>query len=375
MGRPRAARSLSEHNVKGVSDHYYHDFVPNLSIPYGFSDAENIPGQAWLSPTETHHSFDMVADRIDVEKSNHFGQTTDITGGYRARLPSRSSCAEDFPENISMSFDHDHEPTYNPTGLHDHTDLRPGFDQSLRQDGHMAEVFLKLSSLQFDLQRRREKLMGAESDHNFITRAAELDSMMCIIGDVCHVTRDLLSQGAAWKLHESKQERLLMSFESSPATFMLILTIVLEALNIYEVLVRNSNKEDPVTLAPRSSYEISVGASSTLPRTLSSAVFPATPESCSSSSDRDAARGTTAPPSMAFAIGSFMTCQYLNEVLVLTTVDLHLSIFDCFFHRFKNQSLAPSVLSSVDAGKTRTSQLRLEIKTLIEVSKQCWNSA
>ncbi|MCJ1384007.1 hypothetical protein MMC17_007122 [Xylographa soralifera] len=370
MGRPRATRSLSEHGIKDMSVPFHPDLVPHFSLQYAFSDAENDPDQAWLSPPETYQSFDMAVSQATMEKSDHFNRATDVNSGHPTHLSSRSGCSEDSQGLMSS----DHEFAFESVRVRDHADLHQGFDQPVRQDGRMAEVFLKLSSLQFDLQRRREQLTGPESGHNFITRAAGLDSIMCTISDVCRVARDQFSKGTAWRFHDSKHEPLPTAHESSLATFMLILMIVLEALNIYEVLVRNSSKDDPVTLRPKNSYEISAGPNSMLPRTLSSVAFPATPESCSSSSERDVARASIMPPAMTFAIGSFMSCEYLNEILVLTAVDLHLSLFDCFFHRFKNQALAPSVMSSVDTGKTRTSQLRLKIKTIIEVSKQCWNS-
>ena len=290
--------------------------------------------------------------------------------GHPLHLPPRSGGSEDFQGLISS----DQGFAFNSIRAHDHVHLHQGFEPPVQQDGRMAEVFLRLSSLQFDLQRRREQLTGPESNHNFLTRAAELDSIMCTISNVCRVARDLFFKGGAWRLHDSKHEPPPTALESSPATFMLVLTIVLEALNIYEVLIRNSSKDDPVTLGSKSPYEISAGPNSILPRALSSIAFPATPESRSSSLDRDVARASMVPPAMTFALGTFVSCEYLNEILVLTAVDVHLSLFDCFFHRIKNQSFAHSVMSSVDAGKTRTSQLRSEIKTIIEVSKQCWNS-
>ena len=293
-----------------------------------------------------------------------------ISSGCSTHLPSRSGCSEDFKGLLSS----DHGFAFGSIRVHDHTDLHQGYEQPIRHDGRIAEVFLKLSSLQFDLQRRREQLTGSESSHTFLTRAVELDSIMCTISDVCRVARELFSQGTAWRFHDSTHEPPPIALESSPATFMLMLTIVLEALNIYEMLVRNSSKDDPAAKGSNKSCEIGAGPHSKLPRIRSSIAFPATPESCSSSSDRDVSRTSMLPATMTFAIGAFVSCEYLNEILVLTTVDLHLSLFDCFFHRIKNQPLAHSVMSSVDAGKTRTSQLRFEIKTIIEVSKQCWNS-
>ena len=78
MGRPRAPRSLSEHNIKDMTVPYHPDVLPNLSLQYTFSDAENDPEQTWLSPTETYKPFDMATTQVTAEKNNHFSPTTDI---------------------------------------------------------------------------------------------------------------------------------------------------------------------------------------------------------------------------------------------------------------------------------------------------------
>ena len=78
MGRPRATRSVSEHNIKDTSVPYHPDLVPDLSLQYAFSDPANDPDQAWLSPTETYHSFDMAAGQITTEKKSHFSHATNI---------------------------------------------------------------------------------------------------------------------------------------------------------------------------------------------------------------------------------------------------------------------------------------------------------
>lgn len=63
----------------------------------------------------------------------------------------------------------DHELAFEFAGHYNHPDALQEFDQPNQQDVHTANIFLKLSSLQFDLQRQRDQLMAAGLGHNDIT--------------------------------------------------------------------------------------------------------------------------------------------------------------------------------------------------------------
>ena len=275
-----------------------------------------------------------------------------------------------FNATTSLSLDHDFP--FDLVGDWDTANSNPSqssasmllqqYDQPGPNEDQKANIFLRLSNLQFDLHRRRDELMTAEAGMNSIIEATGLDSIFSTISDVCTVGRNILC----------KKECASADVDFNAAIFMLILTIILEVLNIYEVLVRIAEKEGPPREEQSGFHGTDIGLRPTPSRHQGLVSFPPTPESSASSAPHIGTQSLPAPVPMLFAIGSFTTSQYLNQVLVLTAMELHLSFIDRFFLRFKHRSLASCVLLSVSEGMSRTEQLRSNIRTILEESKQHW---
>ena len=82
--------------------------------------------------------------------------------------------------------------------------------------------------------------------------------------------------------------------------------------------------------------------------------------------------GSGRPSSISTALLASSLTSYTNlkQVLVLAVMDLQVSLFDHFLHCFKDRSVVCNVASSLVRGREKTTQVRQDLKGLLEASRK-----
>lgn len=295
-------------------------------------------------------------------------------------IPSSLQLAESFPfqqtySDITTQYvgDHHCQDQISPYISTSESNQSIFTDTSCQPGDPLLDGFSELLNIQLDLHRQRDQLTSTEPDTHDIAQVAGLGSILKTVSAICTVTHDILRKSNTLNVSTPMATPLALggTVMNGP-TFLLTLTIIREGLNIYEVLVRIAH-----TIASHETHDFGQSAANIRAERMSchgslddstSMVDP-----CSYFIDQNAARGTSSSTAVPLASSLLTSCAILNEILVLTVMDLHLSFFDHFFLCCKDRSVGPSVASSLIEGSMKTGQVRQVIKAILDTSKKPWD--
>lgn len=234
----------------------------------------------------------------------------------------------------------------------------------------LLNTFLKLTNLQFDLHHQRDQLAISEPDNKSLNQVPGLASILQTSSAICTIAHSILRRegGTNVDANLSKDSTPILSTPTNKATLLLMLTIILEDLKLFEVLVRISKKgalagnqkSTNAEMGRNVEYRCSDGNPSSI-------------DPCSFFVNLNAGSGSASSVSTALLVSSVTSCTNLKQVLVLTVMDLQLSFFGRFLHHFEDHSVGPNVASSLVDGVKKMRQVRQDLRGTLDVLQNPWD--
>lgn len=233
----------------------------------------------------------------------------------------------------------------------------------------LLDVFLALSNLQFDLHRQRDQLAKIEPGIKAFNQVTGLASILRASSAICTIAHSILrrEEGISFDASSIKASTSIFDTATNDATLLLLLTIILEGLNLLETLVRISKTSALNRHQNLADFEIGHQPEYQWPdgETLSS-------DPCSFFINLNA-WSESSSISTALITSSLTSHANLKQVLVLTVIDLQLFSFGRVLDSLKDRSLGPKVASSLSEGRKKTSQVRVEVEETLRVSTKPWD--
>ena len=217
----------------------------------------------------------------------------------------------------------------------------------------LLDDYARLCNCQYDLQCRRTHFSAQLSDSTMMLAEMEkLDGTLQSVNDLCNIAGDFLSKSAG----------------RAQLPILLTRNTITEALQLYGIIVQL------VARKPQAKAMILGNDCACQHRELA-AKGPNTISDCPSMSNLmgpDEVDQSTPTQPNGWTIGAFVPGPEMNQILLLSALDLHLSVFERFFHFLSKQPTAKNMSSTPCEGNAETRHLRSKVQRLSETLKKEW---
>lgn len=293
-----------------------------------------------------------IADPTSTSPYNYAGLTTHFSQrlDQSPYLPQKSSMT-DQPEDAMIQ---------KPSKLAFGTDTH-----DCTASNRLLDDYARLCNCQYDLQCRRTHFSAQLSNSTtMIAEVEKLDGTLQSVNDLCNIARDFLSKSAG---REERSSDGASRF-SDRAIILLTRNTITEALQLYSVIVQLVARKPQAKAA-------GLGPACACQRRDLAAGGPNTISDCSSTSNTlgpDEVDQITSTQFNGWTIGAFVPGPEMNQILLLSALDLHLSVFERFFHFLSQQPTARNTPSTPCEGNADTRHLRSKVQRLSETLRKEW---
>ena len=215
---------------------------------------------------------------------------------------------------------------------------------STRDNNINLQSFARLSELQFDLHQHRGRLLVADGlVFESLPEVPSLDLVLGTIDQVREVVDGIMRREDLTRpAHDSSAQQAVELLPYSSGLKLLALIIIRESLDVHQILIGIASNSKFLKSAMISGGDL-------LP--ISSQM-------------------TKADSSARFNLGSLTTSEKMNQILVLTIIDLHIISFHKFLHSYlSDEAISEGATSSLLDAKTTLRQIQLNLMVILEVSK------
>ena len=221
---------------------------------------------------------------------------------------------------------------------------------------------MKLSYIQSSLHRHRDKLPITDTGVANISHIKGLESIIQITSTVCAISQDMMHEEPSLSATTSALSLGSSRGQVNAAPFLLTLTIVLEILKLYEVLVRIAQKVQEVDIFFDS------------PGETENPIESINCDPCSFFVNCDLEEDASSTLSTRLCL-DLLTCRAkLRQILILTVMDLQLASFERLFYTLTKRATGANLGASLTEGQLKTKQLKIDLKSALELSQNPWDS-
>jgi len=222
--------------------------------------------------------------------------------------------------------------------------------QDPRGGNRLLDVYDRLCHLQFVLQCQRAQLPSFTGDSATTPiESDKLEAILASVDELCQIARIFLTRVLEQTAPDNEPSH------GDRAPMLLTRSIISDALQLYAIIVQNVAQQTRTSQPPQNT------TLRPTPNDTDDYVSPPGPPGSEHTQTTTETRG--------WVIGAFCAGPRMSEILLLSALDFHLSVFERFFDHLSQQPIARDMPSALSEGKTETSHLRSEVQRLVERMK------